>query len=62
MLERMQRHNKAWLGGTGGGVGAAVAQLVILWGWVPPEGEAALSIVLAAVLSALAAGFGPANK
>ena len=61
-MDWMQRHNKAWLGGTGGGVGAALAQLITLWFELPPEGEIPLSIVLAAILSAAAAGFGPANK
>ena len=58
----MQKYNKAFLGGAGGGVGAAIAQLIVLWGWVPPEGEMALSIILAGALGLAGPALGPRNQ
>lgn len=58
----MQKWNKAIQGGSGGGLGAALAQLIILMGWVPVNAEAALTIVLAGVLGALGPALLAANK
>ena len=61
-LDRMKVYNKGFQGGAGGGIGAALAQLIVMYGWVPPEGEMALTVVLAAILGFVAPALGPANK
>ena len=61
-LDSMKRYNKGFQGGAGGGIGAALAQLIVLVGWVPPEGEMALTVVLAAILGYLGPALGPANR
>lgn len=61
-LDRMKTYNKGFQGGVGGGIGAALAQLAVIFGWVPPEAETALTIVLAAILGFAGPRFGPANK
>lgn len=58
----MQNYNKAALGAGGGGVGAALAQIVVSMGLLPANTEMALTVILAALLAGLAPALGPKNR
>ena len=64
----MRKYNKAWQGGTGGGAGAALAEIIV-WGietftaaMVPDSVETAMVVVLAIIGGMIVPARGPSNE
>lgn len=63
MPESNATATKAWAAGGGGGVGAALAEIIVTLfpNWLPETLETSITVILTAILAAAATYYAPAN-